>query len=336
MRADTPLNAPAQTSESEINRDLGFGSVVSRDSRQRLLNRDGSFNVKRTGLRFWYSLSLYHWLLTMGWGRFLSLLTLSFLCVNAIFAAAYVMCGPGALANVSTDHGQFYYYLQAFFFSVHTFGTIGYGNVTPTGLAANFIVVAEAMIGLLGVALATGLIFARFSRPTAKILFSKHAVIAPYRGGAALMFRISNARSNQIVELHANVMYTRFEAENGRSLRRFYPLTLERNRVVFFPLAWTVVHPINESSPLWGYTPEMLINESAEFLIMLTGFDETFSQTVHTRSSYIAEDIVWNAKFGNIYNYSADGTEPLSIDIGRLHSIEPTEPVMPVNKQFIN
>jgi inward rectifier potassium channel len=175
------------------------------------------------------------------------------------------------------------------------------------------------------VALSTGIMFARFSRPTAKILFSRSAVFAPYRGGLAFMFRITNARSNQIVELEAKVMLARFEAENGRAIRRFYPLTLERRKVAFFPLAWTIVHPVDEASPLHGYTRERLIKENAEFLVLLTGFDETFSQTVHTRSSYRADEVVWNAKFGNLYNYSKDGGEPLSIDISRLHAIEPVE-----------
>lgn len=325
MKNRKPRQSAAQKQAAELQRDLGFGAVVARESQARLLNRDGSFNVRRTGLGFWQSLSLYHWLLTMGWGRFLALLTLSFLMVNALFAGAYLLCGPGALAGAPVGAGQLAAYLQAFFFSVHTFGTIGYGNIAPMGLAANFVVVAESLMGLLGLALATGLIFARFSRPTAKILFSRVAVIAPYRDGTAWMFRITNARSNQLVELGAKVIFARFEDEDGRCIRRFYPLALERDKVVFFPLTWTIVHAIDEASPLYGYTRERLVQERAEFLILLTGFDETFSQTVHTRSSYLGDEVVWQARFGNLFNYPKSGEELLSVDVSRLDVIEPAE-----------
>ena len=308
------------THDYDPQRDLGFGSVVASESRQRLLNRDGSFNVRRRGLGFWASLSLYHALLTMAWGRFLGLVALSFVAANAAFGLAYLACGPGALAGAANEvnGGAF---LQSFFFSVHTFATIGYGNVSPVGLAANFVVVIESLTGLLGVALVTGLLFARFSRPTAKILFSRSAVIAPYKNRTAFMFRITNARTNQLVELEAKVVLAKFDPEFAGQ-RRFYPLNLERNKVSFFPLSWTVVHPIDEDSPLWGYTPEQLRREDAEFLVLLTGFDETFSQTVHTRSSYKAGELIWNAKFSNIFKNSGDN-ELLTIDINRLHSIEP-------------
>ena len=182
----------------------------------------------------------------------------------------------------------------------------------------------EAFAGLLGVALITGLVFARFSRPRAQIIFSRMALIAPYRGTTAFMFRIANARSNQIVELNCKVLFARFEDEDGQSIRRFYPLELERDRVVFFPLSWTVVHPVDESSPLYQLTADDLRRSSAEFLILLSGMDETFSQTVHTRSSYHATDIVWDARFANVFNRRT-GQERLTIDVRRLHDIERVE-----------
>lgn len=165
-------------------------------------------------------------------------------------------------------------------------------------------------------------VFARFSRPTAKLLFSGNAVIAPYRGITSFQFRLTNGRNNQLIELAAKVLFTRLEGEPGKKTRRFYPLTLERNNVVFFPLSWTIVHPIDEQSPLYRLTEHDLYAADAEFLILLTGTDETFSQTVHARTSYKAQEIVWNAKFANIYNKS-DHNEPITIDIGRLNTIEP-------------
>src|SRR5215813_7173605 len=302
-------------------RDLGFGSVVAQESRQRLLNRDGGFNVMRSGLGFLASLSPYHALLTMSWLRFFGLTALFYFGANLLFAAAYLLCGQGAL-SAPANSGVNSRFLQAFFFSIHTLATIGYGTITPIGLAANVIVSIESFIGLFGLALCTSLLFARFSRPTAKILFSDRAVIAPYRGITAFEFRIANARRNQIIELEAKALFARFEEVDGRPLRRFYPLKLERDRVVFFPLSWTIVHPIDETSPFYGMSAEDLRKTMGEFLVLLTGFDETFSQTVHARSSYLAEEVVWNARFADIFNRPADDGL-LTIDVRKLHSIEP-------------
>ncbi len=311
---------PASLREEE--RDLGFGSVVARENRGRLLNRDGSFSVARTGLGFWTSISPYHALLTMSWGLYLALASFSYLVVNALFACAYLLCGPEALAGVREGqvHSEF---LRAYFFSVQTLATIGYGHISPSGMPANILVTIESLVGLLGFALVTGLLFARFSRPTARILFSDTAVMAPYRGMTAFEFRIANQRSNQIIELEAKVLYSRMERSEGTDVRRFYELALERRKVTFFPLSWTIVHPIDASSPLHGITDNDLRASDAEFLILLTGIDETFSQTVHARSSYKADEIVWNARFTNIFNRpSGDG--PLTIDVSRIHSIAQT------------
>ena len=308
------------------NRDLGFGSVVTRESRQRLLNPDGSFNVVREGMSPLTSLSLYHTVLTTTWPRFLSLLVLFYLASNALFALGYMACGADALGGLRSDtpQGRF---VEEFFFSIQTFATIGYGVVYPRSIAANLLMTVESLFGLLGFALATGILFARFARPTARILFSRRAIIAPYRGITAFEFRIVNARSNQMIDVAARVQLSRL-LPNGR--REFIPLALERDKVVFFPLAWTVVHPIDETSPLWGMTERDILEQDIELLILLTGTDETFAQVVHTRSSYKADEIVWGARFTNLFNPpTPDGV--LSIDIGRLHEYEPAElrPALP-------
>lgn len=311
---------PTSTEES---RDLGFGAVVARESRQRLLNHDGSFNVTRTGLSFWASLSPYHALLTMPWGQFMAIVVAGYFATNAVFAVAYLLCGPGALL-VPDGLGVEHSFWQAFFFSVATMATIGYGNITPAGIGANILVSLEALFGLLGFALVTGILFARFSRPTARILFSKRAVIAPYRGITALQFRVTNARRNQIIELEAKVLLAVFEGEGEKKIRRFYPLKLEREKVIFFPLSWTIVHPIDETSPLFGMTERELRDARGEILTLLTGIDDSSTQTVHARSSYLAEEIVWNARFGEIFNRPAsDGL--LSIDLHKLDDIEHLE-----------
>jgi inward rectifier potassium channel len=322
MKKDKDQNASRmlRRANGDEHRDLGFGSVVASESRERLLNRDGSFNVDRTGLSFWSSFSLYHSLLNMSWLKFLSALTIFYILTNGLFAFAYMLCGRGSLVRSVGDISGAGF-LDAFFFSVQTFSTIGYGNLSPVGFAANMIVTVEALVGLLGVALATGLIFARFSRPTAKVIFSSKAVIAPYREMSAFMFRVTNGRRSQLIELRATVLFARFEEIDGGRVRRFYPLNLERDRVVFFPLSWTVVHPIDEASPLRGLTEEDLLNSEAEFLVLFTGIDETFSQRVHTRSSYQADEVIWNARFRDIYNRSAN-SHLLTVDIRRLHDID--------------
>ncbi len=250
--------------------DLGFGSVVADESRRRLLNRDGSFNVVRRGLGWRGALSLYHSLLTLSWPSFLLLVLAGYLTTHLVFATLYALCGPEALAGmpVATGSGQFQ---RAFFFSVHTLSTIGYGQIVPASLGANLLMTVESITGLFGIALITGLIFARFSRPTADIIFSRRAVVAPYRSLTAFQFRIANRRRNQLVDLEAKVHFTRLEGEPGRRKRRFYDLALERRKVTFFPLSWTLVHPIDDDSPIQGLGPEDLAESEAEFLVMLTG-----------------------------------------------------------------
>lgn len=304
--------------DSDPDRDLGFGSVVAARARRRLLNPDGSFNVIRRGLGWRGSLSLYYRMLGLGWPRFLLLMATLYLLVNTLFALAYMACGPDALAGLTPWQGRF---AQSFFFSVETFSTVGYGAIAPSSTAAHAVMTAEAVVGLLTLALVTGLVFSRFARPQADLLYSDRAVIAPYRDLRAFMFRVANRRPNQIVDLAAKVIFAARSPESPDS-RIFHELELERERVSFFPLSWTVVHPIDGTSPLAGWTPEMLAACDAEFLILLTGFDETFSQTVHSRSSYKPDEVAWGYRFVGIIG-NADADEPLSVDLRRIHDLEP-------------
>ena len=317
----SPL-APRTSAEDQArDRDLGFGSVVSRESRQRLLNRDGSFNVTRSGLGFFDSFAPYHLMLTTSWPGFLAAVSAIYLALNLIFAGAFLACGSDALlgAGAAMMGGRF---AQAFFFSIQTFATIGYGQVAPNGTAANLVVTVEALVGLMYQALATGLLFARFTRPTAALLFSRAAVVAPYRDGRGLMLRIANRRRNEIIELNAQVLYSALEPDDrGGTVRRYALLPLERNKVTFFPLSWTLVHPIDEASPLANRTPEDLERAEAEILVLLSGIDEALEQTVHARSSYQAHEIVWNARFQSMY-LQTDARSRVSVDISRVHEIE--------------
>jgi len=313
-------SSPIAPDPATDQRDLGFGGFVTQQSRQRFLNHDGSFNVRRRGLRFWPSLSIYYSLLSLGWGAFFGLVAASYLLLNVLFALLYLLCGPGALVGASRGTPM-ETFLSAFFFSVQTFATVGYGHIIPVGTAANAIVTVEALVGLFSVALATGLLLAKISRPTTDILFSKNALVAPYQGTLGFMFRIVNERRNQIIELQAQVVMSRFVSEGNRQLRRFFSLQLERERVAFFPLAWTIVHPIDERSPLFGVNEAELQASDAEFLILLTGTDDTFSQTVHARSSYKTHEVVWGARFADMY-LPRDDEDGIAIDVRKLDDLE--------------
>ena len=300
-------------------RDFGLGSKITQQSRARFLNKDGSFNVERTGQPFFRSLSPYHALLSMSWAKFHAMVVMAYFFVNIVFGCAYVLCGPDALLGSGATNlsGRFF---DAFFFSVQTLATIGYGKMSPSGFAANTIVAFEALTGLFGFALATGLLFARFSRPSAQIQYSEKSVIAPYRGITGYMFRIVNERRNQLIEVNATVTLSRVEFHGGKPVRKFYPLSLERQKVTFFPLHWTIVHPVDEQSPLFGVTQKQLEESDAEFSILLTAIDETFSQTVHSRSSYKYDEVVVGAKFRDMFVPSDDGV--MRVDMRRLSEIE--------------
>jgi len=311
------------TSATDPTRDLGFGTVVTQATRRRLLNPDGSFNSRRDGLGAIEALSPYHALLTMSWGRFVFMLSLVYVLINGAFALGYFACGPGALQYPLTEPGA-PPLLEAFFFSVQTFATIGYGTIHPVGTAANVIVTFESLVGLLTVALATGLVFARFSAPRARIRFSRHAVVAPYRGNTGLMFRLTNVRNTDLIDVRCEVQLSRFEEQDGRRERAFYRLALERDSVTFFTLGWTVVHPITPDSPLAGWTDERLRESEAEFLILIRATDDTLSRQVNVRTSYVAEEVRWGVRFRSLYRPLADdGT--IRIDIRRLSDVEALE-----------
>jgi inward rectifier potassium channel len=305
----------------EDKNDLGFGAVVSADSKQRLLNKDGSFNVRRRGLRWFESHSPYHLALNASWPKFLLSCVAVYTAINIIFATAFLLCGSAALTGESAQElgGTAW---RAFFFSVETFATIGYGDVTPIGFPAHVVMYMESLTALMSQALITGLLFARFSRPTAAIKFSSQMVVAPFKGGRGLMMRMANMRDNQIIDLNARINCSWLEQGMAGIGRRFQLLQLERSEVMLFPLAWTLVHPITEESPLWGLTEEDLKRAEFEFLVLVTGIDETFSQRVNARSSYKPAEIVWGAKFRNIFN-PPDAQGRLSVDIHRIDENDP-------------
>lgn len=310
----------SQTRIPREERDLGLGAKVSQRRPRRFMNRSGHFNVRREGLDFFRSLSLYHALLTMTWPRFFVATGGAYLVYNALFATAYFLCGPDALSG-GTAQGAGARFAECFFFSVQTAATIGYGHLAPHGLPANLLMTVESFFGLLGLALATGILFSRFARPQAAVAFSRQAVVAPYRDVTGLMFRIANERRSELLEVTATVTFSWMAPGVEGRPRQFHELALERQKIAFFPLHWVVVHPIDESSPLWGVSRETFMDADVEVYVLLTAVDETFEQTVHSRSSYKDTEIVWGARFSDMFLDLPDGM--IGTDLRRLHDVEP-------------
>ncbi len=263
-------------------------------------------------------LGLYHRLLTMPWARLLGLLLAVFLGVNVLFALAYIACGPTAIAGGEASWGRFG---QAFFMTVHTFTGVGYGNIVPVSLTANLIMVAESFVGMLSYALATGIIFARFSRPCADFQFSTRAILAPYRDGRGLMVRVANRRNNLIVGLHARITLSRVEQREDMTTRTFDSLELERDEIAYFPLSWTVVHPIDAESPVHGWSMADWEKNDAEIIVMLTGTDETTSQAVYARYSYKPHEMETDVRFRDLFIRHEAGN-PTAIDLRRLDELD--------------
>jgi inward rectifier potassium channel len=280
---------------------------------RRIINKDGTFNVRLQGVT-WRDSHPYLQLINMSWGGFLLTIFLAYLTANSFFASLYYAIGSGQLqgAEAPTAWGRF---LNCFFFSAHTLSTVGYGVIAPKGMGANILASLEAMMGVLGFAVATGLLFGRVSRPSARIGFSESMVMAPYQEGEALEFRVVNRRRNSLMELEARVMLM-----TVRGTKRSYELLkLERPKVMFLPLTWTIVHPIDSASPLLNKRPEDLAELQAEVLIVIKAFDDTFNQTVLARRSYRHDEIVWNRRFAPAFFVDEQGDLVVEVrNVGQL------------------
>jgi inward rectifier potassium channel len=317
---------PESSQQERLNQDLGLGGKLSERSHARLLNHDGSFNVRRNTFGPFHPFNVYHTLVSLPVPWLVLLMAAGYLATNLAFAAMYWLAGPGAISGAAASPlGRFE---DCLFFSVQTLATIGYGKLVPATRAANVLVAIEALVGLLGFAILSALLFARFARPTAKVRFSSRAVVAPYQNGWALMFRLANLRNHDLTDVHAIVSFARWADEGGTRRRRFDQLALERDFIIFMPLHWVVVHPITETSPLRGLTAESFAAADPEVVCLITADDETFAQTVHARTSYDKDDIVWGARFRDMYLPEA---ERVTIDLGRLDEIEavPAPPALP-------
>ena len=292
----------------------------NRPPQPRLVSRKGQFplNIVKLGVPRLHFADLYHKLLILSWPQFIMLICCSYILTNSLFALAY-LAGGDCIANARP--GSF---KDAFYFSVQTMATIGYGAMYPRTDYANTMVTIEALFGLWGVAMVTGLAFSRFSRPTARVIFSRVAVIVPFNGVKTLMYRAGNQRFNQILEAQQRATLIRDEVTSeGEFMRRFYDLQLVRSQSPIFALTWTVMHAIDESSPLYQLTAKDLIECQAEIVITLTGIDDTVSQTIHARHSFVASEIIWNMRFVDIISRTPDGGRV--VDYTLFHDVKPIE-----------
>ena len=279
---------------------------------RRSINKDGSFNVRRTG-GSWRHLHPYLTLLNMGWSTFFVVVFAAYFVANLLFAAGYFLMGPEGLqgADLSSEARRFW---SDFFFSSHTLTTVGYGNISPSSVSANVLSVVEALVGLLGIALGTGILFGRFSRPSARIAFSDHMLIAPYQERTSLQFRIANLRPNVLMEIEANLILMTVDGPPGAQTRNFQRLKLERDAIYFLALSWTVVHPLEDDSPLFGKTASDLERLQAEFVVTIKAYDDTFAQFVYARYSYRYDELTWQARFQPAFEIGPDGNMLLHVD----------------------
>lgn len=304
-------------------RDPGIGTQYTINSK-RIINKDGSFNVIRSGLK-WSTRDTYQLLIKMSWGHFLLVIFSFLLVINAVFALLYTAIGIRQLGGSQSMH-LLDKFLEAYFFSFQTFTTVGYGVLHPIGHLANIIASFESVIGWMCFAIITGILYGRFSKPSARLMYSQKAIISPYTNGLnSLQFRIANMRNSNLMEMEATLLLMQVEREeNGGILSRNYiELELERKSILFFPLNWTIVHLINEKSPFYGKTKEQMKAMDAEVLIMIKGFDDTFSQVVHSRYSYKCDEIIWGAKYHSTYQTQESGDILLNFE--KMHDFTEVE-----------
>ncbi|WP_460609496.1 ion channel [Hymenobacter terrigena] len=291
--------------------DPGIGEKFSRRTK-RAINHDGSFNVRRRGGPHRHD--PYQWLIQMDWYPFIGLVVVFFTVLNVAFALAFMGLGLEDLPGVAAPRGGVQDFLSALFFSIQTFTSVGYGHVYPGTNATGFLSSVEALVGVLTFALATGLLYGRFSRPTARIHFSRTAIISRRPDGTpCLQFRIANQRNNILIDLQARVLLkTVNPATNDQT---YALLPLERDAISFFPLSWTIVHDITPQSPLYNLLPADYERLDVEIIIQLKAYDDTFAQDVHARNSYTHDEIEWHRRFIRAYEVGEDGIAVVDLDM---------------------
>ncbi len=285
---------------------------------RRTINKDGTFNVKRRGTRI-HDLHIYQFLVSVNWLTFVGILFLGYVVVNAGFGVIYVLVGIGNLAGADSST-LLHSFLSAFFFSTQTFTTVGYGTIAPTGIAANMIASFEAMVGFMSFAIATGVLYGRFSRASARLVFSDAMIITQHKDADALMFRMANRRSTTLVEVEVRLLLMTVVRQGERAVRKYDVLDVEVPSVLFLPLTWTIVHRITPGTPLFGISAEDLASTQAEVLVLVKGYDDTFRQTVHARYAYSHVEIIRGRRFAPAFHVDEQGD--MIVDLQRVSALD--------------
>ncbi|MEP7232868.1 MAG: ion channel [Ginsengibacter sp.] len=291
---------------SKQNNDTGFAGD-SNEVGGRFINKDGSFNLVKEGMAFQKRFSMFHDMLNLPLWKFILVIFLFYIAINFIFTCIYLLLGTSQLDGL-TDGSSWKIAREVFYFSTQTFTTVGYGHVSPAGDGANIVAAVEALTGFLSLAIATGLIYGRFSKPRSYLVFSDYAVVCPYKEVTGLMFRFAAFKDKHtLTDLEIKVNTGLIISQEEKPEYKYFTLELERTRVESMPLAWTIVHPIDENSPLYGFTEEDMKTADVELYVTLRGFDDVFSNFVQQRTSYTFSEILFNRKFVPMYRESDDG-----------------------------
>lgn len=311
--------SPNKTRFKDIS-NTGFSTNSSAEG-GRLVNPDGSNNLRKSGLPFWERISIYHSLLRMSRWNFIWSILVSYTAINLFFAVVYFVIGVNHLEGIDVHDPFIVRFLNAFFFSSQTLTTVGYGHVAPSGLLTNFVASTESLLGILVFAVVTGLMYGRFSRPKAYILFSNNLLVSPYKDGKALMMRIATYKNNHLTDAEAQLTAALHVNEDGRMITRFYQLPLEISKVTSLALSWTLVHAINEDSPLASLTEKQMKESKIEIILSIKAFDDHFSNTVQQRTSYSHSQLVYGAKFLPMFERAKEGEYTiLELDKISLHA----------------
>jgi inward rectifier potassium channel len=307
---------------AQVNNETGLGTNTALAG-GRFFNKNGVPNIEVTGLPFWQRLNLYHSMLSMKRWKFISIILLFFVFINLFFAGIYLLIGIDHLGGMvaANDLEKFG---EAFFFSAQTFTTVGYGRINPIGFSASLAASLEALTGLMSFALVTGMLYGRFARPKAFIKYSRNALFAPFKDGVALMFRMVPYTKNYLVNVEVRLTLALKIVEDGQMKNKFFNMPLDIAKANTMTANWTLVHVINEESPVFGFSKEDLSNAEAELLIFVQGFDESFSNTVVSRASYNYEEFVYGAKFKPMYHPNEDKTSTV-LHLDRLDDYEEVE-----------
>lgn len=300
----------------------GF-SNTSGSQGARLINKDGSLNLRKTGLPIWEQISLFHTLLRMKTGKFLLVVFLFYAVTNVLFASIYLLIGVENLQGIDTSaHAQLSGFAQAIFFSSQTLTTVGYGHISPVSLGANIVAAVESFIGILSFAMVTGLLYGRFTQPKAYLRFSENIIVAPFKGQRAMMIRLASFKNNHITDVEAKMTMGLRVMEDGKKVTRFYTPKLQIDKITSLALSWTIVHPIDEESPFYEMGREELLQSDFEIMFHIKGFDGHFSNVVQQRTSYTAQEMVYGARFLPAF-YSVEDGSTTVLELDKLNHHEP-------------